>query len=91
MKKAYIIMNKEAFAQIYSKEELRRIRKLVELDENILIPDENGYLKDVPSDGQIILSGWGGPRIDGRFLELMKDLEAVFYGAGSIRGIVTDE
>ena len=39
---------------------------------------------------EIILSGWGGPLMDETFLEAAPRLEAVFYAAGSIRGIVTD-
>ncbi len=91
LKKAYFMMNSESFQLIYGKDELKRIRTLVELEPELIVPDKNGYVEKVPNDGQIILSGWGGPRIDKRFLDSMTGLEAVFYGAGSIRGIVTDD
>jgi phosphoglycerate dehydrogenase-like enzyme len=85
------MMNRESFPKIYNKDDLKRIKNLVDLEEDLVIPDTNGFLNEVPSDGQIILSGWGGPGIDRRFLKLMPNLEAIFYGAGSIRGIVSDE
>ncbi len=91
MKKAYFMMNRESFDKIYNESEIKRLKKLVDLHHDIIIPDANGQVAKIPSDGQIILSGWGGPRIDEGFLAKMPGLEAVFYGAGSIRGIVTDE
>lgn len=42
------------------------------------------------ADAQIILSSWGGPRLDAAFLAALPGLEAVFYAAGSVRGLVTD-
>jgi len=45
----------------------------------------------VLSNADIIFSGWGCPKMDQDFLELAPNLKAVFYGAGSIKGIVTDE
>jgi phosphoglycerate dehydrogenase-like enzyme len=38
----------------------------------------------------VIFSGWGGPVMDETFLRAAPKLEAVFYAAGTIRGIVTD-
>ncbi len=39
----------------------------------------------------VIFSGWGGPRLDKEFLEAAPNLKAIFYGAGSIKYMVTDE
>ena len=52
--------------------------------------DELSLDLSILSGVEIILSGWGGPRMDGAFLDAVPRLEAVFYAAGSIRGIVTD-
>ena len=49
-------------------------------------PARRGELADV----QIILSSWGGPSLDTAFLAALPKLEAVFYAAGSVRGLVTD-
>ncbi|MBO0995782.1 hydroxyacid dehydrogenase [Bacillus sp. SD088] len=39
----------------------------------------------------IIFSGWGGPRLDKDFLAAAPNLKAIFYGAGSIKYMVTEE
>src|SRR4051812_2840653 len=43
------------------------------------------------SEADIIFSGWGCPKMDQTFLEFAPNLKAVFYGAGSIKGFVTEE
>jgi phosphoglycerate dehydrogenase-like enzyme len=40
---------------------------------------------------ELILSGWGAPKMDQVFLDAAPNLKAVLYGAGSIKGFVTDE
>jgi len=40
---------------------------------------------------EIIFSGWGAPIFSKELLEAAPNLKIVFYGAGSIRGIVTDD
>jgi phosphoglycerate dehydrogenase-like enzyme len=57
-------------------------------------PQTKESIKQNPSilsEANIILSGWGCPKMDQTFLETAPNLKAVFYGAGSIKGIVTDE
>ncbi len=39
---------------------------------------------------QVLFSGWGCPQLDGATLALMPRLEAVFYGAGTIKDVVTE-
>ncbi|MFC0473027.1 hydroxyacid dehydrogenase [Halalkalibacter kiskunsagensis] len=41
-------------------------------------------------EADVMFSGWGCPMLDKRFLAEAKNLKAVFYGAGSIKHIVTD-
>jgi phosphoglycerate dehydrogenase-like enzyme len=43
------------------------------------------------ADAQVILSSWGGPCLDAAFLAALPKLEAVFYAAGSVRGLVTGD
>lgn len=47
--------------------------------------DHAAALKEV----EAIFSGWGMPLMDEEFLQLFPNLKVVFYGAGSIRSIVT--
>ncbi len=39
---------------------------------------------------EVIFSGWGAPVMDAAFLAVAPHLRAVFYGAGSVRGFVTE-
>ena len=50
------------------------------------ISQNPGLLAEV----DLILSGWGAPTLDDAFLEAAPNLKAFFYGAGSVRGFVTD-
>jgi len=45
----------------------------------------------VMHDTEVMLSGWGAPKMDAAFLESAPNLKAVFYGAGSIKSIVSEE
>lgn len=40
---------------------------------------------------EIIFSGWGAPVFDTTFLELMPELEAIFYAAGTMKSLLTDK
>ncbi|HBF35442.1 TPA: glycerate dehydrogenase [Candidatus Sumerlaeota bacterium] len=88
--KGLYILNPGDFEKIYGPDERRDIANLVDIvapvqsRENI---SENwGLLKDV----EVIFSGWGGPRLDEKFLDAAPNLKVVFYGAGSASVIVTE-
>lgn len=90
-KKALFILGRDSFKKIYGPKELERISELVEVISPPLTSEDIDDRLDLLSNCQIIMSGWNGPRMDGTFLEKTPGLEAVFYGAGSIRGIATPE
>lgn len=50
------------------------------------LPLHASVLKDV----QILFSGWGCPLLDAATLDLMPRLKAVFYGAGTVKDVVTE-
>jgi phosphoglycerate dehydrogenase-like enzyme len=91
MKKAVYILSDRARNLIYGVPEREEISRIVELAGGPYtkesIPENLENLKDV----EIIFSGWGGPKIDGAFLRHAPNLKVVFYGAGSVRPVVTDE
>ncbi|NLY11194.1 MAG: hydroxyacid dehydrogenase [Firmicutes bacterium] len=90
MVKGLYILGSDSFQKIYGEEERANIEEMVE----IIAPPQTTQsiyqnlelLKDV----EIILSGWGCPRMDRKFLAAAPKLRAVFYGAGSIRNVVTE-
>jgi len=63
-------------ANIYAKP---LTRKEVQLDTSIL------------QKAEIVFSGWGGPKMDKAFLEAAPHLKAMFYAAGTIKHIVTED
>lgn len=91
MKRAIFLLSASARDAIYDPETLSEIRSLVHLTD---CADRLGRLDDlkpVLAETEIILSGWGMMPLDAQFLEAAPHLQAVFYGAGSVRGFVTDE
>ena len=42
------------------------------------------------ADIELLFTGWGAPTLDEAFLAAAPKLKVVFYGAGSVRGMVTD-
>lgn len=85
----YILGHNE-FDLIYGPDERRDIETLVELvaptQTRESVAEDLGQLRNV----EVILSGWGGPKLNESFLAAAPALKAVFYGAGSVRGIVTE-
>jgi len=88
--KGLYVLDKEAFELIYGPEEQRDIAELVDVfappQTKISVAANTRLL----AEADVILSGWGAPVMDGRFLEAAPRLRAVFYGSGSIRYFTTD-
>ena len=76
-------------SRIYGDEGLAAIRGRVDA-EGPFTPQEILAAPDRLRDVEMIFTGWGGPRIDDTFLKAAPRLDMVFYGAGSIKGIVSD-
>jgi phosphoglycerate dehydrogenase-like enzyme len=90
MLKGLFILNTDAFEQIYPSEIRNEIEELVD----IYTPQQTAAsILQNPSllqEAEVIFSGWGGPRLDDRFLQAAPHLKGVFHGAGSIKSMVTD-
>lgn len=91
MLKGLFILDTYAFEKIYPAAVRTEIEKLVD----IYAPQQTreSISRNLPllHDADVIFSGWGGAVMDGSFLTAAPHLKAVFYGAGSIKGIVTDD
>ena len=90
MKKALFVLHESSYETIYGPEQRARIAERVEL---VAPPQTAQTVSDGPSvlrDVELIFSGWGMPTVDAALLAAAPKLEAVFYGAGSVRGFVTD-
>lgn len=72
---------------IYGEAEQADIARLVSVDPR---PYGREDLGAAPLERtEMVFSGWGAPCFDGALLSRMPALRMVFYGAGSVRGVVT--
>jgi phosphoglycerate dehydrogenase-like enzyme len=85
------ILNPGAFDQIYGPDERADIARLVQVSDRAYSADEVKHDLTLLKDVNVIFSGWGGPKLDKEFLDAAINLQVVFYGAGSIKWMVTPE
>ena len=87
---ALYLLSSDALPKIYGPDQQSALTELVEFvapPQNIRSVQENpGVLADV----NVIFSGWGMPEMNEAFLADAPNLKALFYGAGSVKKIVTD-
>ena len=87
---ALYILDPANFAVIYGPDEQAAIAGQVRLLGDPLSSQQCLEHPDQLREVECIFSGWGAPLMDEKFLAAAPKLKAVFYGAGSIRGFVTD-
>lgn len=87
---ALYVLSEDGFNKIYSPDQQERLAGLLDLQAPLLTPLDAETHPEKLQTVEVILSGWGAPRMDEKFLAHTPNLQAVFYGAGSIRGMVTD-
>jgi phosphoglycerate dehydrogenase-like enzyme len=88
--KALFVLSASSYDLIYGAEERAAIAELCELPWR---PQTKESLAADPSplrEAEFIFSGWGAPRMDADFLALAPALRAVFYGAGSVKSLVSE-
>lgn len=75
---------------IYGPEEQRDIEKMIDISPIEYTPESIIHEPSLLHDVDIIMTGWGSARMDSAFLAKAPRLKAIFYGAGSIKGVATD-
>ena len=84
------IIDPEDWARVYTPELQAEVESLVSVLSPVMSADQVLSRPDLLGQVDIILSGWGGPKFDKAFLELAPQLQAVFYGAGAVRYMLTE-
>jgi phosphoglycerate dehydrogenase-like enzyme len=90
MLKGIFVLRSDAFSGVYGQVQAE-IRQLVQID---LPPQTPVTIKQTPEvlrDIDLLFTGWGGPHLDEAFLQAAPNLQAVFYGGGTVYPIVTPE
>ena len=89
--KAIYLLSQGAFPKIYDEAGRARINELCDI---IAAPQTCESVEanpDILNDVEIIFSGWGCPEMTAELLSHAPKLKAMFYGAGTVKGIVTPE
>jgi phosphoglycerate dehydrogenase-like enzyme len=88
--KGIFVLHKEPYETIYPPELRGEISKLVEIFWPSLTKEEAKEKPEALRDVEVLFSGWGAPLLDEAFLRNCPNLKVVFYGAGSVKGLVTE-
>ncbi len=89
-KKGIYLLDADCYEMIYGLAERETVAARLSLTAPPQTTESVTARPDVLQGVQIVMSGWGCPCMDADFLAAAPDLEAVFYGAGSIRGLVSE-
>jgi len=90
MIKGLYLLNAGAFDKIYGQPERDDIARHVDIYAPLQTIESITKNLSLLSHTEVILSGWGCAKMDSEFLTHAPKLKAVFYGAGSVKGIVSD-
>lgn len=82
-------MDEEHFPLLFGPDELNRLRQLVDLDPTVVTAAALRSARPARNP-DLIIGSWGMPRLDEALLARLPKLRALFYAAGTVKGIVTD-
>jgi len=88
--KGLYVLNADAFEKIYPLPLRRQIESLVEINSLVLTAEHLKNHPEVLKGVRFLFSGWGCPLLDAAFLKNAAEFEIVFYGAGSVKGLLSD-
>ncbi|MDP4502503.1 hydroxyacid dehydrogenase [Nonomuraea turcica] len=83
------VMDPNRFDDVYGPQARAAIERHLTIASPPLTADR--LTPDVLADLQVLVTGWGAPRLDAELLAAAPKLSLVLYGAGSIRPLVTPE
>nr|WP_204497909.1 hydroxyacid dehydrogenase [Aquibacillus albus] len=84
-------MKQDVFDLVYPAEVRQGIEEKAEVYAPPLTTDDVLKNPSILKDVEVIFSGWGAPKLDKAFLDAAPNLKALFYAAGSIKQVATDE
>jgi phosphoglycerate dehydrogenase-like enzyme len=89
MLRALYIMNPAEWTRIYSPDVQADLARTVHVLAPVMSPQQALARPELLGKMDILLTGWGGPVLSEKFLELAPSLQAVFYGAGAVGHLLT--
>ncbi|MFD7391180.1 hydroxyacid dehydrogenase [Streptomyces sp. NPDC059852] len=89
---AVLALSAENVPLVFPSPVLARLREAVDVDAGLVAEDlTDPRVKDALARAEILITGWGSPRLDAAALDAVPRLRAVLHAAGSVKGIVTPE
>jgi phosphoglycerate dehydrogenase-like enzyme len=89
---ALFAMTAENVPQVFPPEVLARLRESVDIDPVPVVQDfADPRVRDILARTEILVTGWGCPRLGAAALDAAPKLRAVLHSAGSVKGFVTPE
>lgn len=89
--RSIFLLEQERFSRVYSTDTINEIQALTDNNGTIYTAQQILDSPELFADTQIIFSGWGAPTLDATLLNALPDLKAIFYAAGTVRYMITDE
>ncbi|GAA1485542.1 hydroxyacid dehydrogenase [Brachybacterium fresconis] len=88
--KALLAMPEGLPGRMFDAAQLARLAKLVEIDTDHPVPDIAAATDRELADVEVLITGWGAPRVDAAALARMPRLRAVVHTAGTVRFVVSE-
>jgi phosphoglycerate dehydrogenase-like enzyme len=88
--KGLYILERNHYEAIYPADIRGKISEYADIYAPLMDRKEAEKRSDVLKEAQVIFSGWGAPVLDEVFLQACPELEAFFYGSGSVKNVATD-
>ncbi|MGN7210574.1 hydroxyacid dehydrogenase [Brachybacterium paraconglomeratum] len=85
---ALLAMSSGLDAELFTPEQRRRLGELVDLLAGTAVPDLSTVPDETAARAEILVTGWGAPRIDANVLERMPRLRAIVHAAGTVAPFV---
>lgn len=90
MLKGLYVMSPNVFENVYSQESQKKISEYCEILAPVMSKGELLENTEILKDVDVIFSSWGAPLFDETLLDAAPNLKVVFYGAGTLKHVLTD-
>ena len=89
---ALVVMARDVFESQFDRERIDRLRRLADVPDPVLVHDlDDPAVLERLADVEVLLTGWGAPRLDRERLDRLPSLKVMLHCAGTIRPQVTEE
>ncbi|MCT9075406.1 hydroxyacid dehydrogenase [Streptomyces fulvoviolaceus] len=89
---ALFAMSAENVPLVFPSEVLARLREVVDIEPALVAEDfTDPRIRETLARTEILVTGWGCPRLDATVLDAAPKLRAVLHSAGSVKGFATPE